>query len=256
VNRNLVLGSYTGLPPMPDIVATGKPLPCMQCHLANGGSHPESADIAGLPVNYIIEQVHAFRNEERVDRRTTRMVAAAKAVSEKDLQAAAEYYAAIPRARQQWIKTVVSEEAPKGEFTFGPGSFRYHDPAGGTEPIPQGRIVEVAENDDLVRARDQIRGGFVQYVRPDDLALGEKLVTTGGGKTTKCATCHGADLRGMGDTPRLAGRQSIYLIRALNDIRTGANKTQKATAMMKPIVANLSDREIVAASAYLASLTP
>jgi cytochrome c553 len=32
----------------------------MQCHLANGGSHPESAAIAGLSVNYIIEQVHAF----------------------------------------------------------------------------------------------------------------------------------------------------------------------------------------------------
>ncbi len=40
VNHNLILRSYTGLPPMPEVVAAGKPLPCMQCHLANGGSHP------------------------------------------------------------------------------------------------------------------------------------------------------------------------------------------------------------------------
>src|SRR5689334_14523998 len=53
--------TYTGLPKMPNIVAKGKPLPCMQCHLANGGSHPESAAIAGMPVQYIIDQVHAFR---------------------------------------------------------------------------------------------------------------------------------------------------------------------------------------------------
>jgi hypothetical protein len=70
--------TYTGLPKMPEIVAKGKPLPCLQCHLANGGSHPESAAIAGMSVNYIIEQVHAFRDGERVDVRTGRMVEAAQ----------------------------------------------------------------------------------------------------------------------------------------------------------------------------------
>jgi hypothetical protein len=47
-------------------------------------------------------------------------------------------------------------------------------------------VVELAEDDDLVRARDQINGGFVQYVRADDLALGEKIATAGA-----CGTCHG-----------------------------------------------------------------
>jgi hypothetical protein len=62
VNQALIAATYTGLPKMPEVVAKGKPLPCMQCHLANGGSHPESAAISGLSVNYIIEQVHAFRD--------------------------------------------------------------------------------------------------------------------------------------------------------------------------------------------------
>src|SRR5580704_7751383 len=179
VNQALIAASYTGLPKMPEVVAKGKPLPCMQCHLANGGSHPESAAISGLSVNYIIEQVHAFRDGERVDVRTGRMVLASKAVSEKELKEAAEYYAAIGPERQQWIKTVVSNDVPKGPAPFGDGGFRYHAAGGGTEPLPQGMIVEMAEDDDLVRARDQINGGFVQYIRADDLALGEKLATAG-----------------------------------------------------------------------------
>ena len=61
-----------------------------------------------------------------------------------------------------------------GLAPFGGGGFRYHTAAGGTEPLPLGMVVEMAENDDLVRARDQIDGGFVQYVRADDLAIGEK----------------------------------------------------------------------------------
>ena len=250
VNQALIATTYTGLPRMPEVVAKGKPLPCMQCHLANGGSHPESAAIAGMSVNYIIEQVHAFRDGERLDTRTGRMVLAAKALSEKELKEAAEYYSAIGPERQKWLKTVVGTEVPKGPAPFGGGGFRYHAPDGGTEPLPAGMVIEVAENDDLVRARDQIDGGFVQYVHAEDLALGEKVASTGA-----CATCHGADYKGAGDVPRLAGQHSLYLIRQLKDMQTGARK-DKNVALMKPALAHLPDREIVAVSAYLASKRP
>jgi cytochrome c553 len=250
INQALIATTYTGLPRMPEVVAKGKPLPCMQCHLANGGSHPESAAISGLTANYIIQQVHAFRDGERADVRTGRMVQVAKIVSEKDLKEAAEYYAAIGPDRQKWLKTVVSNDVPKGPSPFGGGGFRYHAADGGTESLPQGKVVEMADNDDLVRARDQIDGGFVQYVRADDLALGEKVAAMGG-----CATCHGADYKGVGDVPRLAGQHTVYMIRQLKDIQTGARKDKNA-ALMKPIAATLSDREIVAVAAYLASKSP
>ena len=250
VNQYLILRSYTGLPKMPEAVATGKPLPCMQCHLANGGSHPESAAISGLSVNYIIEQVHAFRDGERADVRTGRMVQVAKIISEKDLKEAAEYYAAIGPDRQKWLKTVVSNDVPKGPAPFGGGGFRYHASDGGTEPLPPGMVVETADNDDLVRARDQIDGGFVQYVHADDLALGEKVAAAGA-----CGTCHGADYKGVGDVPRLAGQHTVYLIRQLKDMQTGARK-DKNVSLMKPVVAKLSDPEIVAVAAYLASKSP
>lgn len=250
VSQYLILRSYTGLPSMPEAVATGKPLPCMQCHLANGGSHPESAAIAGMSVNYIMEQVHAFRDGERVDVRTGRMVQVAKIISEKDLEQAAQYYAAIGASRQHWVKTIVGNEVPKGPAPFGGGGFRYHAGDGGTEPLPVGMVVETAEDDDLVRARDQINGGFVQYVNAEDLALGEKVAAAG-----KCGTCHGADYKGIGDVPRLAGQHSLYSIRQLKDMQTGARK-DKNVALMQPALAPLSDREIVAVSAYLASKSP
>jgi len=250
VNQALIATTYTGLPRMPEVVAKGKPLPCMQCHLANGGSHPESAAIAGMPVNYIIEQVHAFRDGERVDVRTGRMVQASKLATEKEIREAAEYYSAIGPDRQKWVKTVVGDEVPKGPIQFGGGGFRYHAPEGGMEPLPPNRVVEVAEKDELVRARDQIDGGFVQYVHAEDLALGEKVAADG-----KCGTCHGADFKGKGDVPRLANQHSVYLIRQLKDIQIGARKNKNA-AIMKPIVDKMSDKEIVAVSAYLASKSP
>jgi cytochrome c len=55
--------------------------------------------------------------------------------------------------------------------------------------------------------------------------------------------------------PRLAGQHSLYLIRQLKDMQTGARK-DKNVAVMKPIVAKLSDREMVAVAAYLASKSP
>jgi cytochrome c553 len=250
VNQALIATTYTGLPRMPDVVARGKPLPCMQCHLANGGSHPESAAIAGLSVNYIIEQVHAFRDGDRADVRTGRMVQVAKTVSESELREAAEYYAAIGPDRQKWVKTIVGDEVPKGPAPFGGGGFRYHAPDGSMEPLPPGMVIEVAENDDLVRARDQINGGFVQYVHANDLALGEKVAGTGA-----CVACHGADFKGKVDVPRLAGQHSLYLIRQLKDMQTGARKDRNV-ALMKPVVDKLSDREIVAVAEYLASKSP
>ena len=55
--------------------------------------------------------------------------------------------------------------------------------------------------------------------------------------------------------PRLAGQHSLYLIRQLKDMQTGARK-DKNVAVMKPIVTKLSDPEMVAVAAYLASKSP
>jgi len=53
----------------------------------------------------------------------------------------------------------------------------------------------------------------------------------------------------------LAGRGAYYLIRQLNDIKTGARKGN-AVALMKPVVDKLSDEDMVNLVAFMASREP
>ena len=66
-------------------------------------------------------------------------------------------------------------------------------------------------------------------------------------KSKTCAACHGPDGNSQApDFPRLAGQHQDYLIRALNDYRSGARKN----AIMAPQVANLNQRDIADLAAF------
>ena len=68
-------------------------------------------------------------------------------------------------------------------------------------------------------------------------------------KSRTCAACHGPDGNsGAGDFPRLAGQHYDYLVKSLKDYKTGARKN----AIMAPLVANLSTRDMEDLSAYYA----
>ena len=60
-------------------------------------------------------------------------------------------------------------------------------------------------------------------------------------------------LKGLGNVPRLANVHPIYLVRQLYNFQTGANSSTDA-ALMKRIVAKLTDEDIVNLTAYAASL--
>jgi cytochrome c553 len=242
--------------PMPQVVSHGR-MPnvraCMLCHLANGNGHPESASVSGLTANYITEQMHEFRDGNRVNNRAPAMITIAKDITEDELKQAADYFSAIKPEQQNWIKVVESDTAPKNHV--GPGGMRFHDADGGTMPIPVDMIYELPQSDDGAMDRDQ-RYGFTDYVPKGSIEKGEALATTGGGgKTIQCSVCHGAEFKGIGDVPRLAGRSAYYLIRQLKDIKTGGRKGT-AVALMKPVVDKLSDEDIVDLAAYMASRKP
>jgi cytochrome c553 len=55
--------------------------------------------------------------------------------------------------------------------------------------------------------------------------------------------------------PRLSGRGAYYLLRQLNDIKTGARKGAPV-ALMQAVVAKLSDEDMVNLVAYMASRQP
>ncbi|MBV9755366.1 MAG: cytochrome C, partial [Hyphomicrobiales bacterium] len=55
-------------PPMPEVVAHGVPpgvRACGACHRAEGTGGPESASLAGLPAEYIVQQVADFKSGAR-----------------------------------------------------------------------------------------------------------------------------------------------------------------------------------------------
>ncbi len=243
-------------PPMPEPVAHGsKPgaFACGFCHLPNALGRPENASLAGLPADYIVQQVANFRNGMRKSSVAsvppTLMIATANGVSEADLKAAAVYFSSLePRP---WIRVVEAATVPKTRVL---GFMLVPDGSGESEPIGN-RVIEMPEDVSRTELRDS-RSGFVAYAPPGSLAYGEALVTTGGsGKTIPCGICHGPDLKGLGPVPALAGRSPSYLFRQLYDIQHGS-RTGSWTALMQPVVAKLGEEEMVAVAAYAASRAP
>jgi cytochrome c553 len=241
-------------PPLPPIVAHGQRphvMACILCHLPNGNGHPESASISGLSVQYITDQMHAFRDGDRQNIRAPAMVEMAYAISEKDLRAAAQYFSAIPKSQQKWIRVVETSRAPASHV--GGGGARFFDHGAETMPVAPDMIYEVAESDQVELRNDHV--GFVDYVPMGSLAKGRIVAMGNHGQMRSCGSCHGDDYRGHEDAPRIAGRSAYYLIRQLADMKAG-NRKGPALGRMKEIIGKLSDADILNVAAYMASRAP
>jgi cytochrome c553 len=238
--------------PMPEVVATGRApngFACALCHLTSGGGHPESAGISGLPVAYFLRQMEEFKAGTRKGMRGGIMIQISKAISDEDTKAAAQYFGGMKHPI--WYKVVESDTVPKSYL--GNGAMRFPVENGGTEPLGN-RIIELPQNDLSAESRDP-RTGFVAHVPVGSVKKGEELVTTGGGKTTPCAVCHGAELKGLGQVPAITGRSPMYIYRQLNDIKIGT-RNGEWVPLMKGVVDKLSDADMIAISAYLTSKPP
>ena len=108
-----------GHPAMPEIVSSGrKPdvRACGSCHRVEGTGGPENANLAGLPVSYFVQQVADFKSGARKmsgpERPSTQlMTSSVKGLTDSEIIAAAEYFAALKPKRI--IKVVESETIPK-----------------------------------------------------------------------------------------------------------------------------------------------
>jgi cytochrome c553 len=241
-------------PQMPEIVAHGrKPdaRACSLCHYPNGKGRPENAGIAGLPYGYFVQTMADFKADARksADSRkanTNIMITIAKAMSDEEVKASAEYFASMKWT--PWIKVVETATVPKTRIA---GGMFLKLEGNDTEPIGQ-RIIETPEDTERTEVLRDPRSGFIAYVPAGSVKKGETLVTTGGGKTTRCAVCHGADLRGLGPVPGIAGRSPSYMVRQLYDTQRGTRKGVWAD-LMKPVVADLTEEDMLAIAAYAAS---
>ena len=241
-------------PEMPGIVAHGRRpsvIACALCHYPNGKGRSENAGVSGLPVSYFIGQIDEFRSGERrsADTRkknTNVMIAIAKNMTDDEIKAAANYYGSMKWT--PWVKVVETETVPK---VYSAGGLLLPIKDGGTEPIGE-RIIETPVDPEATELYRNPRSGFIAYAPPGSIEKGKRLVTTDNDKTIRCAICHGADLNGLGPVPGIAGRSPSYLVRQLYDMQQGT-RNGSWTQLMKPVVSNLSEEDMVNIAAYTSS---
>jgi cytochrome c553 len=240
-----------GHPPMPDIVAKGKPSAgtraCALCHYPNGQGKMENAHVAGLPAAYILQQLAAFTSGARksADPRkanTNEMVAIANSLTSEEAKAAADYYASIPFT--PWVRVVEADMAPAVRATMNGLLI----PIPNAAPIPlNGRIIEMPEHPERTEMMRDPRAGFVAYVPAGSIAKGQALA-----KANNCGVCHGPELKGIANVPGIAGRTASYTMRQLWDMKQGT----RTSPLMAPIVAKLEQEDLVNLAAHVASLQP
>jgi len=242
-------------PPMPEVVANGrKPdvSACGYCHRTDGSGGPENANIAGLPAEYIVQQMADFKSGARkssVQKRapTELKASLARAITDDEVKAAATYFASIkPRPTIAVVETDMV--AKTRVFAW----FLAVDPDGGKDPIDQ-RLVEVADNLEQFISRDS-RVRFTAFVPKGSIEKGRNIADSAN-EAIRCRTCHGSDLKGGGTMPGIAGRSPTYIFRQLYDYKSGARAGAGAD-IMKAIVQKLSAGDMIALAAYAGSLEP
>ncbi|MGP9814388.1 c-type cytochrome [Rhodopseudomonas sp. NSM] len=92
----------------------------------------------------------------------------------------------------------------------------------------------------------------MQNSKPDDdPELSRKGAQAAAGR--RCASCHTDNYAGIKATARLAGQREEYLIKALNEFKSG-QRSGGAMAAMADVAYPLSEEEIYALAHYLAHL--
>jgi cytochrome c553 len=228
---------------------------CGYCHLPNGSGRPENAKLAGLPADYILSQVGAFRRQDRhpdvSNWRPTRLMGEAVSnVSQEDIVSAAHYFSR--QTVTSFVRVIESKTVPQHAAGFGimmplPG-----------KPVPIGsRIVELPDDIERFEHRDP-KATYTAYVPKGSIERGRQLATKGGpNRPAPCVGCHGAGLRGDVNLPAppIAGRFPTYLFRQLYAFRSGS-RSGDATLPMQAVAAQLTQADMIALASYVASLKP
>jgi len=77
-------------------------------------------------------------------------------------------------------------------------------------------------------------------------------VTAGRAKLVQCQACHGMDgIAKIPEAPNLAGQNEDYLVKALNDFKSGARQNDMMSLVVKP----LPDADMANLAAFYHSLS-
>ncbi|HEY4211430.1 MAG TPA: hypothetical protein VGM84_08120 [Steroidobacteraceae bacterium] len=248
---------------MPEVVAHGRRpdlYACGYCHTPGGQGRPENAPLAGLPSDYIVQQVQEFTSGARrallpgVFAPNDGMVHEAMITTPAEAQSAAHYF-----SQQRLLPRVIVRESATVPRTQVVGSVYAPIAGGGEEPLGT-RLIELAQDSEQHEERDeQMR--YIAYVPLGSITRGRDIARTGARPSSShdlaiaCITCHGKKLQGVGLIPPLAGRSPSYLLRQLLAFKTGA-RSGPPTQPMQPVIADLDLGSMIDAAAFAASLRP
>ena len=235
-------------PAAPAIVLNGtaKVAACGYCHLPDGSGRIENADLRGLPVSYIEEQVRAFANGARRSADphyapTRYMAAVARAVRPADLRAAARYFSALdPISHSRVVETAKIPRATAWHYVY-----RFDRSV--SEPIGL-RILEGPDDPQAFELRDP-RYRATAWVPPGSIARGRAIATRGTAGVPACQGCHSMDMVGIG------GASPTFIARQLLGFRAKA-RNDPGSAPMQAVAAKLTDAQIIDVAAYAGSHRP
>jgi cytochrome c553 len=94
-----------------------------------------------------------------------------------------------------------------------------------------------------ITTRVEIAPGMLRHAGTDAIGRGATLAL-------RCAMCHGVRGLSQADTPNLAGQYAAVIYKELVDFKTDA----RSSAIMKPLLADLTDAEMQDLAAYYAYL--
>ncbi|CAN5361495.1 c-type cytochrome [soil metagenome] len=228
--------------PRPVITGSGNAYACGFCHLVNGAGRSENAQLRGLPVSYIEEQVHAFASGARrsagAPDPTSYMIAVARAVRPADLHAAAVYFASLEPQRH--AKVIQAMNIPRAT----PEGYLYRFDKTASEPLAN-RIVEGATDAEQHRLRDP-HEQTVAYVPVGSIARGAVLANHGTASFPACVSCHTAHFVGIG------GASPTYIVRQLAGFRA-RTRNDPGASPMQAVAAKVSEQQMIDLAAYIGS---
>lgn len=243
-------------PAMPAAVKGHLPVyACGYCHLPEGAGRPENAALAGMPYEYLKQQVDDMQSGARKvpdpsfgPGGNMMLTIQHKDLVKSDAYDAVKYYSGLKYVKH--TKIIETTEIPKVTTN----SFVYvFDKTGAREKLGE-RIVEGADDFERFEMRDP-NVTFTAYVPVGSIARGAELTRGGGNPALTCETCHGPGLKGTAIGPPIAGRPLTPTFRQLYGFKTGTRNGPGA-AFMKPVVAGLSYKDMIDLSAYVGSLEP
>jgi len=226
---------------------------CGYCHTPGGQGRPENASLAGLPAQYILQQVADFKSGSRRSAGPDTflpfglMTQVAVHATESEVATAAAYFAR--QHLRSRVRVIERDRVPRSRVV----GWVYTAVPPGDEPLGE-RLMEFAPDAARHEHRDDAMQ-YLAYVPVGSVRRGRGIALSAAHPALPCVGCHGQLLQGAGLVPRLAGRSPTYLLRQLLAFKTGT-RAGAGAAPMQAVTANMTLAEMIDVVAYAASLKP